>query len=293
MRRATRFPRRSVGTTLALVGTLLLPGLTSCSSPQPTAQASSRSAAPAPPTTVTRAMPSDIAAVLLPSTGPQTRWAQGLDTFGTLAAKAATRSCADSHGVTMPQTMPGMFFRIMEIPDLPFIRLHGFDGGFAPGESSTAAPAAAPASPSPAQQRCTREGMKAGRELKDIYVPLQSKWWTRTASLRRDPRVEAAFRHFGACLSDHDVPAKDENAFFALADRRMQAGDTAGAQHLGNVYATCMTPVEAVREPLRKKLNAQFRAAHASELKRLNTALPAKIHELEKRYGIQISFPAP
>ncbi|MFJ9864269.1 hypothetical protein [Streptomyces sp. NPDC101165] len=275
------------------MGTFLLPGLTSCSSPQPTAQAPSRSAAPAPPTTVTHAMPSDISAVLLPSTGPETRWAQGLDTFGTLAGKAATRSCAQSRGVAMPQMMPGMFFRIMDIPDLPFIRLHGFNGGYAPGESSVAAPAAAPSSPSPAQQQCTQEGMKVGRELKDVYVPLQSQWWTRTASLRRDPRVEAAYRHFGECLSDHGVQAKDENAFFALADQRMQAGDTAGAQHLGDVYATCMTPVEAVREPLRKKLNDQFRTAHAPELKRLNTTLPAKIHELEKRYGIQISFPAP
>ncbi|WP_031068501.1 hypothetical protein [Streptomyces sp. NRRL WC-3742] len=296
MRRPTRHPRRSAGTIAALVGTLLLLGPTACSSPadhpDPAARAAGGSAAPVPPTPVTRTMPSDITPMLLPSTGAETRWSQGLDTFATLAGNAATRACAHSRGTAEPDTMPGMFLRTMDIPDLPFIQAHGFSGGFAPGEPATGS-AGAPKPPSAEQQQCLQEGKKAAQELKGLYAPLQSQWYSQMASLRHTPDVQAAYQRFNSCLAEHGVKAKDEDAVFAQVDQLTQDGDTTATAHLGEIYAACMAPVEAVREPIRAKQRDDFRAGHAAELAALSSSLPKKIHEFEERYGLQIAFPTP
>lgn len=296
MRRPTH--PRSAGTITALLGAVLLLGPTACSGPDsghsaPTA-AGTGSAAPVAPTPVTRTMPSDLSAMLLPATGADSRWSQGLDTFSTLTGNAAVRACARGRGIPEPVTPPGMFRRVMDIPDLPFIQAHGFSGGFAPGESASGPAAAAnPAPPGAELKQCWQDSMKTAQELKDLYAPLQSQWFTQMASLRHTPDVQAAFKGFNSCLAEHGVQAKDEDALFALVDQRTQDGDTAATAHLGEVYATCMAPVEAVREPERAKQREGFRAGHAAELAALSGSLPKKIHELEERYGIQISFPTP
>ncbi|MFF2658200.1 hypothetical protein ACFVUH_12630 [Kitasatospora sp. NPDC058032] len=295
MRRPTRHPRRPAGIVQAFVGTVLLLGTTACASAVgPAAPTAARSAVPLPPIPVTWTMPTDVSAMLLPSTGAETRWSQGLDTFTTLVANAATRSCARSRGLAEPVTTPGMFFRVMDIPDLPFIQAHGFNGGLAPGESASAGGAATGRStPGPEQQQCFEDGARAMRELKDLYAPLQAQWFTAAASLRRDQEVDAAYRQLDGCLAGHGVQAKGEEAFFALVDRSIQAADAPAVSHLGEVYATCMAPVEAVREPLRARLRDGFRAAHRSDLDTLGDSVPRKVHELEERYGLRISFPSP
>ncbi|MFI6154811.1 hypothetical protein ACIBCA_19215 [Kitasatospora sp. NPDC051170] len=296
MRRPTRLPRRSAGTITALLGAVLLLGPTACSGPAPGAAAPTAagtgSAAPVPPTPVTRTMPPDISAMLLPSTGADTRWSQGLDTFSTLTGNAAVRACARARGTAEPVTPPAMFFRVMDIPDLPFIQAHGFSGGFAPGESATGS-AGAPGPPNAEQKQCWEESKKTVQELKDLYAPLQSQWFSQMASLRHTPDVQAAYQRFNSCLAEHGVRAKDEDALFAQVDQLTQDGDTAATTHLGEVYTTCMAPVEAVREPVRAKQREDFRAAHAAQIAALSTSLPQKIHEFEQRYGLQIAFPTP
>ncbi|MCZ1001251.1 hypothetical protein O1M63_29370 [Streptomyces mirabilis] len=77
---------------------------------------------------MTHAMPADITDLVLPVTGADTRWAQGLDALGRLAADKATRQCLASHDASMPPQPPVSFLRFSAVPDLDFIARHGFNG---------------------------------------------------------------------------------------------------------------------------------------------------------------------
>jgi hypothetical protein len=54
-----------------------------------------------------------------------------------------------------------------------------------------------------------------------------------------------------------------------------------------------MKPVEDTREPLRERLRDKFREEHRGEVEKVRTTLPRTVRDLERRYDIRISFPAP
>ncbi|MFE5712525.1 hypothetical protein ACFQ7J_17165 [Streptomyces sp. NPDC056501] len=276
---------------------VLLPLVGACAS-GPDAAAPHQRSADAPATSTTSAtvsygMPADVTAMVLPTTGEASRQAQGLDAFGALAAAWAVDDCARRQGETVPDSPPPMFTRYSDLPDLDFLREYGFGGNTrVPGAPHVApAQADAAATPSPALRQCLTEGGSVSQELRQIYGPLRSGWFTEMDSVNHTPEAQRAWRGFGECLAGQGVDAKDEAAFFALADRTMQAADTAGSRRLGAFYSTCMKPVEAVREPLRERAAERFLAANSAGIARLHTELPRKIGELEKRYEIRISFP--
>ncbi|MFJ9825146.1 hypothetical protein ACIRSU_12305 [Streptomyces sp. NPDC101160] len=307
MPRRNPLSRAAALTAPLLVAAGVLAGLTACSGttgPDESTGSSGTTAAPAqdgraqrpsPTVTVpvTSAMPADVADMVLPTTGVQTRWTQGLDAFGRLAADTAVRGCLTERKTPAPPHEPPAFVRFSDIPDLPFIARNGFNGVIVPGaaDSSKDRPAEGGAGQE-VQERCMQTGMAVDQGLRSLYLKVQGQWFQEESSLRNHPRVVAALRGFGPCLAGHKVEARDENAFFALVDQRLQAGDTAGEHALAGAYAVCMKPVEDVRSELRKPLAARFRADHREEIAALNTALPAKIHELERRYSVRISFPA-
>ncbi|MFJ9866111.1 hypothetical protein [Streptomyces sp. NPDC101165] len=242
---------------------------------------------------MTYGMPADLTSMVLPTTGEETRATQGLEVFGKLAAAWVVFDCARQHGETLPDGPPPMFTRYSMLPDLEFLRVHGFDGGtFAPGapparrDSSDGA-----ATPGAELRRCMDRATPVTRELQQVYAPLQSQWFARLAPLDRDPTVRKAYRSFARCLGDHHVNAKDENDFFGLVDQRLQASDTSGSRRLAAVYATCMKPVEAARKPLRNDLARKFRVTHAEEIAQVRAELPEKVHEMEKGYRIRFSIP--
>ncbi|MFF2512696.1 hypothetical protein [Streptomyces sp. NPDC058086] len=282
---------------------LVLATLGACASGQDGGSPSSATApvsghsGPAPQrVAVTHTMPTDITDLVLPATGADTRWAQGLDALGRLAADKATRQCLASHDATMPPQPPVSFLRYSAVPDLDFIARHGFNGVPVPdgaaATSTAGSPAdAAPSGPDAAQRTCLTRGSAVGNDFRTSYLRLQTQWWQEVASLNSTPEVRSAFGEFGRCLAGHKTPAKDESAFFDLVDRRLQAGDT--DRSLGALYATCMKPVEDTREPLRQHLRDNFREEHRGEVEKVRTTLPRTIRDLERRYDIRISFPAP
>ncbi|MFC7262633.1 hypothetical protein [Streptomyces lutosisoli] len=275
----------------ALLGAVALPALSACSSPAAAPEAS-RGAPSMRPAAVTYTMPADVSRLVLPTTGAEARGTQGLDGFVKLASAWAVDGCARNHEVAVPDAPPPMFTRSSDLPDLDFLRIHGFDdGALVPGAPRRASTAPATAASDPVVQRCQAEGSAVARELQESYGALLSTWFAELAPVNRAPKVRQAYGEFADCLAAHHVNAVDEAAFFALADERRQAGDAAGSRRLASVYAGCMKPVEAVREPLRKELNRTFRAAHAAEIAKVRSELPKKIHEFEKRYGIRIAFP--
>ena len=108
----------------------------------------------------------------------------------------------------------------------------------------------------------------AGSVLRDSYAALQGRWFTELTSLRGDPRTVRALRALSGCLAGRGIRARDENAFFALSDARMQTVAPAELprteRRLGSAYASCMRPVEAVREPARLRLRARFLNVNAA-----------------------------
>ncbi|WP_406839838.1 hypothetical protein ACICHK_33585 [Streptomyces sp. AHU1] len=278
---------------------LALPALSACAGGEGDRPPVSGHAAPAArPVTVTHAMPSDITDVVLPASGTDSRWTQGLDALPRQAADEVTRRCVASHGAAMPAQPPVSFIRYSDVPDLGFIAGHGFDAVPVPGASDAApaagSPAAAAASgPDATQRTCLTRGATAAADFRKSYLSLQNQWWQAITSLKSSPEASAAFGGFSDCLARHEVRAKDESAFFDLVDERLQAGDTKGNRSLGATYAACMKPVESARVPLRERLRDGFRKEHREEIEKMRSELPREIRELEQRYGIRISFPAP
>ena len=272
---------------------MALPVLSACSSQPAQNTAAHRPVPSVRSAAVTYGLPADPTSMVLPATGAESRGTQGLDAFGKLAAAWALSDCAHRHGETPPEGPPPMFTRFSTLPDLEFLRVHGFDGGsFVPGAPPAERHAeTAAVTPSAPLRQCMDGTRPVVGELQKVYAPLQSQWFARLPRLQREPAVRKAYRSFGRCLGDHHVDADTEDAFFGLVDQRLQASDTAGGRRLATVYATCMEPVESVREPLREDLARTFRAAHAEELAKIRTQLPEKIHELEKRYGIRFTIP--
>ncbi|MFD5758399.1 hypothetical protein ACFWIZ_25145, partial [Streptomyces sp. NPDC127044] len=105
--RAARWPARVLFLGLALAA------LSACASGQDgrspssaTAPVSGHSAPAAQHVAVTHAMPADITDLVLPVTGADTRWAQGLDALGPRAAGNAPPPGHPAHPAAMPPQPP-------------------------------------------------------------------------------------------------------------------------------------------------------------------------------------------
>ncbi|GAA2774535.1 hypothetical protein [Streptomyces showdoensis] len=258
------------------------------------------------PPTVQKGLPRDVSAMLLPATGEDSRLTQGLDGFAQMVGHARLQECAERAGVSPPEVPPPAYIGWSDLPDLGFIGRHGLT------RSVPAVPDAEPAAgttrPGPtgrpdradraAQQRCAAEAQTATKEFKNLYIPLQSLWWPEVSAVRDDPRAQEALRTLPGCLARYGVEVDDEDGFFALVDRTVQGiedGEEAARadRGLGAAYATCMAPVEAVREPLRAGRRTAFQAAHREELRALERTLLPRIRELERRDGLAFARPLP
>ncbi|MEU9391964.1 hypothetical protein AB0D86_18425 [Streptomyces sp. NPDC048324] len=296
MARPTHRPRLAIRAAVAVAAVLL----TACSA-GPARHSADVAGADNPARSVTparlsRTPPADPVRMVLPATGAETRWTQGLDVFVQQVSRAATASCAARRGAAVPQRVPLAFIRFFEIPDLDFIARHGTSESAAVPALTPDASATRPAGPA-VLRACGAEGKAAADALRDLYAPLQQRWFAELVSLRHDSATVEALRALPRCLAGHGVRVRDENGFFALADARMQTAAPADlpreSRTLGRAYATCMRPVEAVREPARERLRARFLAAHTGEIRTLRRTLVAALRHAEARYDVRLAFPAP
>jgi len=153
---------------------------------------------------LSRDLPRDPVRMVLPATGAESRWTQGLDVFVQQVARVATDSCARRRGTGLPEEAPVAFIRYFELPDLDFIARHG--------TSESAAVPATPGSPVPtapssaaAVRACRAEGRAAASALRDSYAGLQGRWFTELTSLRGDPRTVRALRTLSGCLAGRGI----------------------------------------------------------------------------------------
>lgn len=255
------------------------------------------------PPTVTYEIPDDLALHLLPTSGAQTRWVQGVDAFQQQVTRARTLECARSHGLTPPAQAPPAFIRLGELPDLEFIRQHGMAGSPEPPGTPVTLPTTTgttpPGTSDPgAAKQCRDEGLAAGRELTSVYQSLQARWMSAAVAVRDDPRARQALQALPGCAVEKGVKISSEDDFFRHLDRAVQqAPDEVSAARadlaLSAVYAECMLPVEKIREPLREAARHAFLTENAREMEALRLNLIPRIHALEHRYGLRISFPQP
>ncbi|WP_199840466.1 hypothetical protein [Streptomyces sp. AS58] len=99
------------------------------------------------------------------------------------------------------------------------------------------------------------------------------------------------------CFAEHGFQVRDENSFLGLVDSRLLSASSADFprvnRELGRAYATCMRPVEAVREPACLSLRTRFLTQHANQVDELRKNLVPSLHRAERRYGVRLMFPAP
>jgi hypothetical protein len=282
---------------MAKIGALVLVGLTAhvalaaCSN-----NPSARETPTQPSLPVSYTVPGDIVPMVLPATGADSRWTQGLDAFGQVVQWAATRECVQSYGLAMPDGPPPGFIRYSQLPDLPYIRRYGFESGTAPLPSADTSKARSASTDPHAEEQCQSRGISARADFKKAFVGLQLQWYQALDGLASQPEVINAFRDFAACLSRKNVHAADEDQFFGIVDKRVQeradpVATTRVQRELGAIYSECMEPVEKVREPLRLELRTGFISNHQRDIQQLRQGLMARIHELEIRYNIKLTFP--
>ncbi|MFI6359996.1 hypothetical protein ACIBJF_47285 [Streptomyces sp. NPDC050743] len=254
------------------------------------------SSAPITPAHLSYTLPNDPVRMVLPATGAETRWTQGLDVFGQQVARATAASCARKVGIGLPEQIPVAFIRFFELPDLDFIARHGLSESAAV-PTSAAGPESTRSGSKAAIGRCQDEGTAALSALRDSYGPLQRAWFTELADLRRGPATVRALGALPDCLSRHGFQVRDEQDFMRLGDARGQTASAADLPYIeaemGRAYATCMRPVEAVREPARLRLRARFCADHADDIRDLRRTLVPMLRLAEKQHGVRLAFPAP
>ncbi|MER6092097.1 hypothetical protein [Streptomyces bluensis] len=293
MRRPEIMSRRAAHITSAAMAAALL---AACSPTPGSSDTAGASPAPATPARLTRTLPDDSARMLFPVTGAESRWTQGLDIFGQQVSRAAAASCARDRGIALPEQVPLAFIRFSDVPDLDFIARHGFgQSAEVPAPEATHA-VARPGRPA-AVRGCRAEGEAAVKALREPYAELQGRWFGRLASVRRDPATARALRTLPDCFAEHGVQARDENGFFSRVDARLNSAAPADLprvdRELGRAYATCMRPVEAVRERARLRLRTRFLAENADDVRELRETLVPSLRRAEKEHGVHLAFPAP
>ncbi|WP_316776237.1 hypothetical protein [Streptomyces sasae] len=272
--------------------------VTACSAGTDTARPTGTRAAAVTPAGLDRALPDDPVSMVLPATGAETRWTQGLYVFGQQVNRVVAADCARSGGFALPDEVPLAFIRFFALPDLDFIARHGLStSAGVPVVASTTVPTTARTGSAAQVRRCRAEGTKAAAALSDLYLPLEQRWFGELGSVDTASATVRARRGLSGCLAGRGVPARDEKTFMAVADARQQtaapADVTATERDLGRVYATCMRPVEAVREPARLSLRTRFLTEHAAEIRTLRDRLFPALRAAEKRYGVPLAFPRP
>ncbi|UIX33601.1 hypothetical protein [Streptomyces sp. GQFP] len=288
--RTAAVPPRTVLTLLTLVTLITLVACAAgCSKPSASPAGGDPAAATFRASPVTYEVPADLTPAVLPATGAESRWSQGLDAFGEAVADGEIRDCVRSRGEEMPDLAPLAFTRYMDLPDLEFIRRHGFGSTAVPVPSPD--PAASQDSPGPElMRRCLAAGQTVLNEFRALYGPLRMSWFKVIGRLGSDESVALAYRAFPSCLAQRGVRVKSESRFFGLVDQRLAAGGT--DMGLAADYATCMAPVEAAREPLREELRTRFVTDHRQEIKELTEKLMPRVRKLAARYKVRLCFPA-
>ncbi len=255
---------------------LLVALLASCSS-HGAARTSSRSH---PGLTVTALSP-DLVSAYFPVSGAELDQPSAVQALFDEVRQNALSACMKAEGFRVPGFQGEGPIHMATMPDLGFIKAHGFDipTHVDVGENLATAPLAKQQAFEHAFQHCGAVADAPVSRFTRTVLPLASRWVAIEESAQDDPAVVRAYAGFVTCLHKAGISVADEAGFFAYGDGLHN--DQAQYEVASKVYLPCITPVEKVRLPLRESLRATFFNDHASELRAAQQAAD----DLARRYA--------
>ena len=237
-------------------------------------------------------------AMILPVSGTEARWAQGLDRYLQQVRQDETLRCTRARQIPAPAAPAPSFYRFMSLPDLERIGRHGFevllDG---PPADRTLTPAV-----EQAQQACLKTAAALTRPVTSTYQAAQSSWFATVDGLRTtkhpSPGIAHARAAIGPCLTARGIPAKDEDGLFSYVDSQVaRAGSRAEARRrdgaAGRAYAACAAPLERLLTQELHTLREQFLRDHQDEMRTARDHLDEALHNLTKTSRAALVFPVP
>jgi len=201
----------------------------------------------------------------------------------------ARSACMKAEGFREPGFQGELPVHQGTMPDLNFIRAHGFNivSHADVGENLTTAPPAEWQAFERAFQHCGGVADASVSRFTTTVLPLAGSWMTIADSVQEDPAVVRAYAGFATCLHKAGINVADEAGFFAYGDGLHN--DQAQYEVASKVYLPCIIPVEKVRLPLRESLRATFFNDHSDELRAAQQAA----NDLARRYaGTYASYQA-
>lgn len=207
--------------------------------------------------------------------------------------------CMTADGFSPPPAAPlAPPISNQEFPDLTTIRQQGNFGDLQ-GIQSPPDPTQgmSPAEAKSYQTDLLKCSVQAGAPLKpvkDAGRALATEWQQILSQIDASPDVQAAFATFVQCSSQRGVPIKDLQGFFVYVDQEVvpliQSGQeqkaAATERQLSDVFVSCFSPAEALRETHRAKQKATFLDAHALAIRQLLSMANSVVSELGVQYGV-------
>ncbi len=223
----------------------------------------------------------------LPANGTQFAAGQEYMEYTTVAKDAVTNQCLTNKGLASLPVHPLAYSGDNEeFPDISYLEENGFvTESTTPAASATAG--TSPSSASPPEQavsQCTQTASGALSQVVTEGSSLETSWMQAVAKIDETTAVKSALAGFSTCVASTGVQAATVTAFFATTTSKVRApgADLLTAERsLGQLYARCIQPVEAVRDAARATARATFIRSHALAVDGLESSWSSALSTLE------------
>jgi hypothetical protein len=228
-------------------------------------------------------------------------WAVGQQ-FGAFALSVEDKSidsCMQSDGLPVPPPIMNEFTGDnLEFPDLQAIAKHGFSAPpipSAPDPTRGMSPAEKQAFEA-AERHCQADAQRPFASINAHGAALKNEWGDVLSRVDATPQVQAALRDFQACTAKAGDGNANVQGFLVDVDDKTVPlylnGQTSRAdaveKQLGQVFARCLGPAQALRIKLRQQQRSVFFASHAEAINNFKAQADAVVSKLERQYDVAI-----
>ncbi|MGB8196902.1 MAG: hypothetical protein WCF25_07850 [Acidimicrobiales bacterium] len=177
-----------------------------------------------------------------------------------------------------------------EFPNLPYLRSHGFSVSEGPTPDPTKGMSASEKKAYNQQSSdCSQKISSKFASLQTLGGPLQNQWFNIVAQIDQTKAVRKGIKQFSTCAAKSGVDVTGINDFFQYLGAQMnRSGHSEAVElHLAGIYATCLTPVETLRDNLRSTARKNFFASNAEQIKQLTNRVNSIVKVLGNEYHIK------
>jgi aspartyl aminopeptidase len=136
---------------------------------------------------------------------------------------------------------------------------------------------------------CSQKVSSKFASLQTLGGPLQNQWFDIVEQIDQTKAVRKGIKKFSSCAAKSGVDVTGINSFFQYMDKQMNESGRSNAVglHLAGIYATCLTPIETVRDSLREQARKNFFASNAEQIKQLTNQVNSIVKVLGDEYHIK------